>query len=318
MSRRRAIARPLVIGVAAALLLAGCAGPTGGEKLDAEKSPLSKYFSAIYGNQDEDAWADQQKEVEELVAACMSDEGFEYIPVDQEQYSFSDEDGPEWGTKEYVAENGYGMQQSEEQIEEMNSQSEEYVDPNQDYVATLSESEQAAYYEVLWGPGTPDEEMSEDGSYEYDWTTAGCYGAAQHEVEGDLPYDDDKYKSLFDDLQDMYEDLQKSPEAKKADKDWSDCMADAGEPGFKTKQDAVTEISDAINEIYEANPTGELDQTDDLKKLRERELELAMIDFECGKKVDYEQRTLAGQFKLEEKFIKTHQKQLDEIVANAE
>ena len=316
MSRRRAMVRPLVIGVAA-LLLAGCTGPTGGEKLDPEKSPMSKYFDAMYGNQDEDAWAEQQEQVEELVAACMTDEGFEYIPVDQDQFGFVEEDGPEWGSKEFAELKGYGMQQSPEEIEEMNSQSEEYVDPNQDYVATLSESEQAAFYEVLYGPGVPEEELDEDGSSEYDWTTAGCYGAAQHEVQGEQPYDDDKYKSLFDDMQEMYEDLQKTPELKKADADWADCMADAGEPGFKTKQDAVMSIQDDLNAIYEANPTGEIDQTEELEELREREIELAVIDFECGEKVDYEQRTLAGQFALEEKFIKAHQKQLDELMANA-
>jgi len=316
MSRRLALARPLVLGVAV-LLLAGCAGPTGGTKLDAEKSPLSEYYDAIYGNQDEDAWADQQNQVEELVAACMTDEGFEYIPVDQSQYSFTDEDGPEWGTREFVELNGYGMQQSEADIEKMNDDAEEYVDPNQDYVMTLSESEQAAFYEVLYGAPQYEEEGEEPVEYEYDWTTAGCYGAAQHEVQGEQPYDNDKYKSLFKDLEGMYEDLQKTPEVKKADADWADCMADEGETGFKKKNDAVESISDQLNEIYEANPTGELDQTKDLAKLRERELELAMIDFECGEKVDYEQRTLAGQFELEKKFIKSHQKQLDEIVANA-
>jgi len=316
MSRRRAIARPLVIGVAV-LLLAGCTAPTGGEKLDPEKSPLSEYMGALYGDQDEDAWAEQQEEVEELVAACMTDEGFEYIPVDQSQYSFTDEDGPEWGTKEFAEQNGYGMQQTEEQIAEMNEQSEEYVDPNQDYVTSLSESEQTAYYEVLYGAPQYEEEGGEAVEYEYDWTTAGCYGAAQHEVQGEQPYDDDKYKSLFEDMQKMYEDLQKTPEAKKADADWSDCMADAGETGFKKKNDAVQSISDDLNAIYEANTTGELDQTAELAELREREIELALVDFECSTKVDYEQRTLAGQFELEKKFIKTHQKQLDELVANA-
>ena len=298
------------------LLLAGCAGPAGGDKLDAEKSPLSEYFSALYGDQDEDAWAKQQEEVEELVAACMSDEGFEYIPVPQGQFSSPTDDGPEWGTKEFAELNGYGMQQSEEEMEEMEQQGEEYVDPNQDYVETLSESEQTAFYEVLYG--APSEDMgNSDEPMEYDWTTAGCYGAAQHEVQGEQPYDDDRYKSLFEDMNGMYEDLQKTPEIKKADADWADCMADAGEPGFKTKQDAIMEIQDALNEVWEANPTGELDQKEELAELRERELELAVTDFECAEKVDYEQRSLAGQFELEKKLIKEHKKQLDQIVADA-
>ena len=159
--------------------------------------------------------------------------------------------------------------------------------------------------------------MDEDGGSEYDWTTAGCYGAAQHEVQGEQPWEDEQYESLFEDIQKMYEGLQDSPEAKKADAEWAACMADAGEPGFKTKQDPVNQINEELNKVYEANPTGELDQTEELAELRERELELALVDFECAEKVNYTDRTLAAQFEVEEQFIKDHKKQLDQIVADA-
>ena len=43
---------------------------------------------------------------------------------------------------------------------------EEQVDPNADYVASLSESEQMAFYEALHGPMPDEDEMSEGGEFE--------------------------------------------------------------------------------------------------------------------------------------------------------
>lgn len=316
MSRHRAVLIQSIALASAALLLAGCAGTTAAPKLDPEKSPLSEYWTAIYGDYDEDAYAEQAKEQETLVAACMADEGFEYIPVDQSQYmtSFDDVDRD---TEEWVAEHGYGMVQTPEEIEEMNEQSSDYVDPNQDYVMALSESEQAAYYEVLYG--VQDMEPNADGEYEYNWETSGCQGAASHEVQGDMPYDDDKYKDLLDDMNKVYEKLAKDPAMKKLETEWAACMSDEGETTFKKKQDAVDSIMNESNAMYE-DPAAQDDQdafADAQAELHKKEIKLALIDFGCAKKVDYTNRSLTVQFALEQTFIDDHKKQLDEMVADA-
>ena len=318
MSRRRAVLVRSVALISATVLLAGCSA-IGGDapKLDPEKSPLSEYWSALYGDYDQSDYDDMNKEQEELVAACMADEGFEYIPVDQSQYtSFSDDD-VDRDTEEWVAEHGYGMQQSPEEIEEMNEQATEYVDPNQDYVMALSESEQTAYYEVLYG--VQDMEPNADGEYEYNWETAGCQGAAQHEVQGEMPYDNDKYKDLLDDMNSVYEDVQKDPEMKKLDTEWAACMSEAGETGFKKKFDAMESISDELNAMYE-DPTAQEDQdafAETQEKLRKKEIKLALVDFHCSQEVDYSDRSLTIQFAAEQQFIDDNKKQLDEMVADA-
>ena len=317
MSSRRATLVQSVALFSAALLLAGCAGGTAAPKLDPEKSPLTEYWSALYGGFDEESYAAQSKEQEELVAACMADEGFEYIPVDQSQYMSFDDDEVDRDTEEWVAEHGYGMQQTPEEIEEMNEQAEEYVDPNQDYVMALSESEQTAYYEVLYG--VQSSEPNEDGEYEYNWEEAGCQGAAQHEVQGEMPYDNDKYKDLLDEMNSLYEDLQKDPEMKKIDAEWAACMSDAGETGFKKKQDAIDSIIEEQNAMYE-DPTAQEDQDAFAKvqeELRKTEIKLALVDFQCSKEVDYQNRSLTIQFALEQQFIDDNKKQLDEMVADA-
>ncbi len=318
MPRYKSLFAPAALAIGAALVLSGCGVIGGPEKLDPEKSPLSEYMSAFYGEQDQEFYDKQAAEVEKLVAACMADEGFEYIPVDQTQYSsgggsYADADTD---TEEWVAQYGYMANLTPEEQEEIwgGNSGGEFVDPNQDYVASLSESEMTAYYEVLYGVPPTEEEMNDDGSYEYNWEDGGCYGVSQHEVSGEQAYDQDQFKPIFDAMGKLYEDQAKDPRMKELETKWSSCMADAGYT-FKAKQDAAQSVYDQQNEFWEDNPNGESPTDEQTKKWREDEIEVALADFKCAEKVDYTQQQLTVQFELEKQFIIDHKAELDELVA---
>ena len=315
--RHRSLLTAIATGAFLSLTLAGCSGEKAAAKLDPAESPLSEYMSAMYGDYDEDSIIAQQNEQEELVATCMADEGFDYVPVDNSQYSgMMSDDGEEYGTEKWVAENGYGMSQSPEQIAAQEEQSQEYIDPNQDYVTSLSEGEQAAYYEVLYGVQPTEEEMGEDGSYEYNWETSGCQGFASHEINGDQPSQDD-HAALYDAMNAMYEESQSSPTLVALDAEWATCMADAGYATFLKKGDAQESISNDQNAIYEsATETGPDEQA--LADLREKELAVAMADYTCAEEVDYTDASMKVQFDLEEQFITDHKSELDALIADSE
>jgi hypothetical protein len=315
--RHRSLLTAVTAVALLSLSLVGCSADKAATKLDPAESPLSKYMSAAYGDYDEATGLAQQNEQEALIATCMADEGFDYAPVDSAQYSgMTDSAQEEYGTKKWVAENGYGMSQSPEQIAEGQEQSEEFVDPNQDYVASLSESEQAAYYEVLYGVQPTEEEMSEDGSFEYNWETSGCQGAASHEINGDQP-SQDEHKDLFDAMNALYESAAASPTLVKLDAEWATCMADAGYTGFTKKADAQESISTAMNKIYEESAEGGPDEQA-LADLRETELTQAMVDYTCTEDVNYTEASTEVQFELEEQFITDHKAQLDALIADYE
>jgi len=313
-----------LIGVATATILiasltACSTGADGGDKLDPAKSPLTTYFDAIYGGYDEDTFAAEQVLIEEKVAACMSDEGFEYIPVDQTQYQSSGS-ADEWkpDDEEWVAQYGWGFVKSPG-MEEMNDpDANTFVDPNQDYIAGLSESEQAAFYETLYGPSPTEEELGEDGSYEYNWENGGCYGAAQHEVQGDNAWEDEKNQPLIEKMNALYEDVQKDPRIVEANATWASCMADAGYAEYESAQDAQNKFLDELNAIYE--DTTEPIEPDDprLKELGAREIELALADLACAKDADTRQLAIKVQFELEEQFIADNKAELDALLAEAE
>ncbi|MCU1406424.1 MAG: hypothetical protein JWQ43_2727 [Glaciihabitans sp.] len=313
----RSLPAALVIAVAVSLAAAGCSSSSTPSELDPTNSPLQKYMAVMYDNTDQADFDKQAREQEELIAACMSGEGFEYIPVDQNQGTIiSSDDGVDRETEEWVASHGYGFTQTPEEIEAQNDEATQYDDPNAPYVESLSMGEQTAYYAVLYGEPTPEEDLNEDGSSEYNWETAGCQGSASHEVQGENVYEDPAHKGVLDAMNDLYNTLQSSPEMKKLDADWATCMADAGFSEFKAKTEAVQSVIDDSNALYEdmdENSTGPTPE--ELAAVRDTEIEVALADFTCSEKVDYTDTSLASQFELEEQFVIDHKAELDSLIA---
>ncbi|TYP81910.1 hypothetical protein [Blastococcus xanthinilyticus] len=328
MRIRRALT-PLSAAAVLAVLLSGCSGSeedaTGASGDAEQESPLTEYLSAAYGadlspEEQERQFAQQQRETEELVAQCMQDEGFEYRPDTSATVSFSGED-IEWepDEREWVAQYGYGAVTSP--MAEETPAEHEYVDPNADYVATLSESEQTAFYEALHGPMPDEEETSGDASFEYDWTTAGCYGAAQHEVAGEDPAQSEEFKPLFDALNELYVDMASWPGMAELDAEWTACMDAAGHGGHANPMEATDSIHQELNAMYEnvgmsdeGLASGEPDQAA-IDALGEREVELALADLDCREETDYRERHAEITRQIEQQFIDDHKTELDAMVA---
>ncbi|MFS0712405.1 hypothetical protein ABC195_00870 [Microbacterium sp. 2P01SA-2] len=310
-------AAPAAVGLV--LAMAGCTAADGSAD-STEESPLSEYFSAFYGGEmsEEEQQAHfekQNKEREELIAQCMQDEGFEYIPAPANM-SFSS--GTEWKPedRDFVAQWGYGAVKypdADAQVEP------EQVtpDPNSDYVMALSESEQMAYYEALYGPSPSEEEMSEDGSYEYNWETSGCHGWADHELNGDDPMQSDEFADVMDAITKFYETSATLPAMADLDREWAECMDAAGYPGFAAQADAQNSIYEELNGVYENSTETGPDQAT-MDEIHEREVELALADLDCRKETDYRAKYQKAQFEAEEQFIADHKAELDAMKAAAE
>lgn len=144
-----------------ALVLAACSSTpeaAGEEDTPAaqDMGPLAEYMG--WANFDDEASnaknEEMQRKVEELTASCMKEEGFEYKPVSYENQVYEDPNAEAykmWGTREFAEKYGYGIAMQRATQDQMNQNPQEWVDPNQEYVEAMSESEQAAYYEALYG-----------------------------------------------------------------------------------------------------------------------------------------------------------------------
>ncbi|GAA3804413.1 hypothetical protein [Cellulomonas soli] len=308
----------------AALLLAGCSSSGGsdggGKPVTAEErqdTPLTQYMTKIGGDQQsEEDYAALNVKSEESVAACMLALGFEYIPVDNSGQSVDLTGDLEYTSREYAEKYGYGMATT---YEASQAQSEEWVDPNQDYVSAMSESEMAAYYEALYGPQT--EYVEGEEPTEYDWTTAGCQGAAQHEVFGDMTaaYEMDEFASLQEEMSTLYEQMQADPAYDEIETAWATCMADAGYD-YATQTAATEDINEQMNAVWEGVDGESADQSAidaGIAEVAKEEIKVATADFDCRDETGYDRKQLDIQIRLEQAFVDQHKAELDAWVAAA-
>lgn len=270
--------------VAAALItltlgLAGCGSDggtnNGGESpSEPELGPLDKYFEQMYGDYDEEQSNADMIRIEELTAECMAELGFQYTPVDYSSQGgmvvSSEADDIPWDTLEFAEQYGYGATTNpwgdEQPLPEETG--EEWVDPNQEYVETMSETEQQAYWEALYGVQNFDE-TDPEAEYEYNWEDAGCQGAASNEVYGDMGMggSDDEFTALQEDMNAMWEASMADPRIAELNAEWATCMADAGYAGLAEPADAQNLIYEKTNAIYEdayadLDPNGEWTEED--------------------------------------------------------
>ena len=226
----------------ALLALTACGGGGDGSSGDATASPLAD----LMGWSDFDPVESRRQElaVEESVVACMSEEGFEYLPQDYSSQIDSSggeedlalmQDSPEAYGEKY----GYGVVRNYELYEEpyIGEDGEQggfggpsYEDPNEDYVNSLSDSERDAYYEVLYGPpqdaemfDETDPEGTQADYYSPPLEEQGCQGKARLDIVGDDPMNDPEIQRALDDV---YSAQQDDPRLETAENDWLDCMGD--------------------------------------------------------------------------------------------
>ena len=294
-----------------ALAVAGCSGPAE-EAEGTDRVSIGSLMGAPNG-EDVD-WAEQERLVQEAVAECMREEGWEYIPVEYP------ESGTEWTPEDELAqyqEQGFGIAwwTLNQGVEDPNDPYADWVDPNQEYLESLDEDETEAYYASLYGTQEEqdaqmvteiDPETGEEYQTSYGFGT-GCQGEAYEEVNGDDPTQSPEY---WEAVQVYYDELNERTEADPRivtlNEEWAACMKDQGfeyeslndfwETSYTELQARHDEIvgddlykdpfegwtEDEINDYFENTPQDEIDEflnpTFDLTADQREQLEALLAD----------------------------------------
>ena len=189
------------------LLPSGGGGPSDDATLTYEDSPLSAYWEKLGGSQDEAEDGRPDGPLRGDRGGLHAGRGLRVHAAghvgDDARASTTATTACPRGTRSSFAEQyGYGATTSQDMP--MNQgDGEEWVDPNADYVATMSETEQAAFYEALYGPQTMSRirptRRRRGGGLEYDWTTAGCRARPSTRCtrQGQV-WDEPEFKDLMD------------------------------------------------------------------------------------------------------------------------
>ncbi|AYY11416.1 hypothetical protein EF847_00445 [Actinobacteria bacterium YIM 96077] len=335
---------------AVALVLTACSDDsddTAASSSSDEQSPLEEYMGGMYssgfgnravssvGSEDREMSEEERQNFqrfEELVAECMQEEGFEYVPRsadDLESANSEFEEAFALEPEEFAEEYGYGFTTL------MAGNEEEPADPNEEIREDMSETEREAYDRALWGDMTGTEEaVSEEGAEQ----TAppeppapedrGCQGQASAEVyeqsEGES-VDMRDFDGLMSDVSALQERIRSDPRLEDAVSEWQHCMADGGYPDFEHPDDAEQSVLQRMNELYTAsqegedggssgmmtNPFDELDQ-EELAEIQEYEVDVATVDYACQQE-HYLETYREVAFEMEEEFVEQHKEELEQF-----
>lgn len=353
MTRRRLRMTSCVLAGVGVLMLTGCSGdsgsPDGGDGAtadDEEKSPLEEYLGydtapvagpgggvmiSARAPEPSEEESKKEREVQDLVAACMQEQGFEYVPYvpDREESSAFDEAyslPPEKFAEQY----GYGISTL---MDLADPEGEESDDPNQAIAEALTPDALTAYQEALWGEGVEVTDGGASVSVEAvpggpgDAPAPGDKGCMQKASEEVYDLDDagrggegfQDFDSLFTDIDALRQRIDGDPRLTDATQQWVDCMADAGFSEFTDPDDPATEVSDRMSALF-GDPSSEEKSTQivspdnldpaELDKVQEYELDVAPADFAC-RRDHYEDIYREVQFELEAEFVEDHKADLE-------
>lgn len=212
-------------------------GDSGSDADDDSGSSDESPLSAILGYSDDPvAQREQELAIQEAVVECMQAEGFEYQPVDYSA-QFGAETAEMPGTDEFGEKYGYGVMYFYE-LYELNPDESggfQFEDPNQEYVSSLGQTEQEAYFAALYGD---QEDVMSEGDDVYvapPIEQQGCEGKARFEVVGADPWADPEISQSLDDY---FQSLENDPGMSERNDEWLVCMQPTLE-GIDTDVDAT-------------------------------------------------------------------------------
>lgn len=304
------------------------------ESAEHTRSPLEELWSDVYGadlpDQGDDAVNADATALDEAIAECMKDQGFEYTPVDFTKIDIGmpviDEEDTK--TREYAEKYGYGVLQGPwmDEPTESGDEAEALLDPNAEYKASMTDLERQAFEEALNGTGAMDpsadgELLTEGGVPPVE--EQGCVGKATAEVwneDDDEPHaEPSEALTAFNvDLQTLYQDQETAPDIVKLNEKWAACMAEAGIDRFSNPNETWDYFNEKANAVWDdVAPDATAPAEADPAALEE-ERKTAVADFDCKERTSYVDTRDEVTFALEQAFIDSHKDLIETIKAEWE
>ena len=311
----------MAAGLAVALAACTAAAPDGGG--DQWSSPLGEYLAAAWGlgmtsEERTQQLHDRLRQQEELVARCMAEQGFEYVPyVDLVDVDFVERRPDD---REWVAEWGFGIVR--QALSPAADEPQEAVsNPNTERVAGYSPAQRAAWEKALFGD-LDAMGVGDDGVVVWDANLGGCRGWATRQVDGEHDLlARPEFIPLVDALFEFYGQVhwdQTSPHLAEAVREWAACMTIAGHGGFRNPRALQEYLGDRLDRLGLHEIEGDPWQYRPLRALAEYEVTVALADFDCRAEIDFDARAAAAREAAELEFIEAHRDQLTALRAAAE
>ena len=269
--RRSAQGWTAILGrVSAALLLAAVAFP--GPASAQEPSPSFLPGIMEFGLTEEQ-YATAIEGVQAEIASCMSEAGFEYLPVDVQTIALAQQAvrmEPGVDRRDYKLQWGYGITtRFDNRVKEIE------LGPNLAILEALPEADRAAYERKLYGKD-PDATFAFTFDEEDFETIGGCTRKA---VEATFP--EEMLQETFINPKDIL--IGDDPRILKADQDWVDCMNRAGYEYSDDQDEIIEEYQEELEALLGEDDPESLTgpRLDRLAELQSAEIAVSLVDLDC-------------------------------------
>lgn len=221
----------------------------------------------------EEEFADHVERTQALIAQCMEEAGFEYIPVDVKTIEDAQarvRTDPGYTRRTYKEKWGLAVTtRFDDPVRDTG------LGPNLDIYTALSEAEQAAYFRTLFGDN-PDMDFAFALDEEDFSETDGCTRWAVEQV-----FTRKQIKGSFVNPKDVLIDA--DPRIIEAHRNWSNCMQQRGYEYAYDQDEIIEEFEDRLDELVGDEDPSELTgaRAEALKELQQEEIAVSLADLEC-------------------------------------
>ncbi len=258
---------------AAGLLLAACGGQgAGAEQTTGDIAAELGFGTREYGLTDEE-WTAAVESVQQEIASCMAEAGFEYIPADVDTVELAMaavRTEPGMDRREYKTQWGFGVTtRFDNRVKEI-----ELGEQNIAIYESLSEADKVAYDRTLYGED-PDATFAFQFDEEDFEPTGGCTLQA---IEATFTEEqlDPNYVHPKDIL------IEQDGRVAEAELAWMDCMGDAGYD-YEDQDEIIEEYGDRLDELLDGEDPENLsgEKAAALADLQAEEIAASLADLEC-------------------------------------
>jgi hypothetical protein len=286
------VAASLVLIVALSLLAAACGGgATSSDQAAADQpaaepaqttggggQPTETGGEALPGVKEfgltEEEYAAHIEETQALIATCMAEAGFEYVPADVETVARAQDAvrvEPGYTEEEYKQEFGFGVTTRFDNVVKET----ELGPQNLRIIEDLSEADRLAYERMLYGDD-PNATFAFTFDEEDFSSTGGCTRQAVEQV-----FTPEQLRGDYVNPKDTV--IESDPRVVEANANWVACMQDAGYDGYVEQDEIIEDFEEQLEELTAGEDPATLTgaRAEELKQLQEEEIEVALADHEC-------------------------------------
>jgi hypothetical protein len=272
--RRMGGRRIALLAVAAcALTLSACGGGNGSASTGAEPAAKADLPGIKEFGLTEEQFNQHVEKTQALIAKCMTEAGFEYIPVDVKTIEAAQarvRADPGYTRRTYKEKWGLGVTtRFDKPVRDVG------LGPNLKIWKSLPPADQEAYARTLWG-----EDPTADFAFTLDEedfsSTGGCTRKAVAQV-----FTPEQLKGTYVNPKDVLVDS--DPRIAEATRNWSKCMRGHGYEYEEDQDEIIEEYGERLDQLLDGDDPQTLtgQRAAALRKLQQEEIKVSLADLDC-------------------------------------